>query len=186
ALNCMITSVTLTGSSTTAGVSYSWTGPGGFTSTRATPSVSAPGTYTLTVTNLANGCSSSDTVAVTQDIALPVANAGADKALNCTITSVTLNGSSTTPGVSYGWTGPGGFTSASATPSVNAPGTYTLTVTNSANGCSNSDQVVVTQDTAQPTANAGADKLLNCTIPSVTLNGSSTTPGVIYSWTGPG
>src|SRR6185369_9481430 len=156
------------------------------TSTSPTPSVSAPGIYILSVLNSANGCSNSDTVAVMQNIALPVANAGADKALNCTNTSVILNGSSTTPGVTYSWIGPGGFTSASPIPSVSAPGTYTLTVLNPANGCSSSDQVAVTQNIAPPVANAGADKPLNCANSSVTLAGSSTTPGVTYSWTGPG
>src|SRR6185503_1274467 len=125
-LNCAVTSVTLNGSSTTPGVTYSWTGPGAFTSTSPTPTVSAPGIYTLTVLNPVNGCSNSDTVAVTPDLALPVVNAGADKVLNCASSSVTLNGSSTTPGVTYSWTGPGGFTSTVATPSMSLPGTYTL------------------------------------------------------------
>src|SRR4029078_112920 len=185
ALNCTITSVTLDGTSTTPGASYSWTGPLGFTSTSATPSVSAPGIYTLTVLNPANTCSNSDTVTVTQDITLPVASAGADKALNCTITSVTLDGTSSTPGVTYSWTGPLGFTSTSATPSVSAPGIYTLTVLNPANTRSTSDTVTVTQDITLPVASAGADKALNCTITSVTLDGTSSTPGVTYSWTGP-
>src|SRR4029079_8248512 len=156
ALNCTITSVTLDGTSSTPGVTYSWTGPLGFTSTSATPSVSAPGIYTLTVLNPANTCSNSDTVTVTQDITLPVASAGADKALNCTITSVTLDGTSSTPGATYSWTGPLGFTSTSATPSVSAPGSYTLTVSGP-NGCTANDVAVVTQDITLPVASAGAD-----------------------------
>ena len=34
-----------------------------------------------------------------------------------------------------------------------------------------------------PNANAGADKQISCTIPTVQLNGSSTTSGVTYNWT---
>src|SRR4029079_14520678 len=132
----------------------------GFTSTSATPSVNAPGNYTLTVTG-PNGCTASDVAVVAQDITLPGADAGTDKLLNCTITSVTLAGSSTTPGATYSWSGPAGFTSTSATPSVNAPGNYTLTVTGP-NGCTASDVAVVTQDITAPVADAGAPKLLNC------------------------
>ncbi len=49
-LSCKTTSVTLLGSSTTAGVAYNWTGPGNFTSTQQNPVVTVPGIYTLAVT----------------------------------------------------------------------------------------------------------------------------------------
>lgn len=39
------------------GFQYSWTGPGGFTSSQQNPSVTAPGLYTVTVTDPAGGCS---------------------------------------------------------------------------------------------------------------------------------
>ena len=63
--------------------------------------MNAPGTYTLTVSNPANGCSNSDTVTVTQDVTAAGGQCGPGQSLNCTITSVTLDGSSTTPGVTY-------------------------------------------------------------------------------------
>lgn len=55
--------VTLSGSSSTSGVSYSWT-PGGSSATTATTNVTAGGIYTLTVTDPSNGCKNSDTVMV--------------------------------------------------------------------------------------------------------------------------
>jgi len=74
----------------------------------------------------------------------PNATAGAAQTLTCAITSVTLSGNSTTPGVSYSWTGPGGFTSSLQNPTVSAAGTYTVTVSDPANaGCpSTATQVV--------------------------------------------
>ncbi|MGZ3888531.1 MAG: hypothetical protein ACXVBP_13950, partial [Flavisolibacter sp.] len=185
-LTCTTTSVTLDGSSTTAGATFAWAGPGGFTSTSATPSVTAAGTYTLTVTNPANGCTATDVALVTLDANAPNANAGADKVLTCTTTSVTLNGSSTTAGATFAWAGPGGFTSTSATPSVTVAGTYTLTVTNPANGCTATDVALVTLNNTPPNVNAGADKVLTCTTTSVTLDGSSTTAGATFAWAGPG
>lgn len=58
-------SVMLVAKSTTSGVTYSWTGPNGFTSQLKNPTVTAAGTYTVTVRDPANGCSNSATVEVT-------------------------------------------------------------------------------------------------------------------------
>ncbi|MEO6404587.1 MAG: hypothetical protein ABIY51_09010, partial [Ferruginibacter sp.] len=110
----------------TGGTSYSWTGPGGFTATTATISnLTVAGTYTVNVSN-ASGCTSSCSRDLTVN-ALPV----------CAITgnNVICAGQSTsftaTGGTSYSWTGPGGFTAATATISnLTVAGTYTVTVTN--------------------------------------------------------
>jgi hypothetical protein len=76
----------------------------------------------------------------------PVANAGPDKTLSSSNTQVTLEGSSSLQGVSYLWTtNDGNIVSGAntATPVVNAAGTYTLTVTNPSNNCSSTDFTVV-------------------------------------------
>lgn len=188
-LTCSTQQVQLFGHTTQSppvGETYQWTGPGIVSGGNTlTPFVNQPGTYTLTVTNTGSGCSSSASVVVNQNIAPPNANAGADQTLTCTITSVTLQGSSSTAGATAQWSGPNGFTSTSFTPSVSAPGTYTLTVTGP-NGCTASDTVVVNQDTTPPNASAGPSKELSCAVTSVTLEGSSSTAGATFSWSGPG
>gem|GEM_PF-366829 len=145
-LTCDTTSVTLSGSSNTSGVSYSWTGPGNFTSTLQSPVTSVAGNYILTVTNPATGCTAKDTVTVLQNIAPPGATAGVSGPLSCTASSVTLSGSSNTAGVTYSWSGPDNFTSAQQNPAVNKIGLYTLTVTNPANGCTSTASVQVIFD----------------------------------------
>jgi gliding motility-associated-like protein len=85
----------------------------------------------------------------------PIANAGADMALDCIITSVTLNGanSSSGPHISYLWSTTDGNITAginTATPSANAGGVYQLTVTNITYGCSATDEVTVTADNIPP------------------------------------
>jgi len=83
--------------------------------------------------------------------AVPNVSAGLDKVLTCLVTSVVLDGSSTTPGVSYLWTtSDGNIVSGAntAAPTVNAAGTYTLTVTNTANGCTATDAAAVTLNDA--------------------------------------
>ena len=193
-LTCTVASLQLSGSSATAGAQYSWTASGGGAivsgAATATPSVNAAGTYTLTVTNPASGCKATDEAIVTRNATLPHADAGPDKLLTCTVTSLQLSGSSTTAGVSYSWTASGGGALASgaatATPTVNTPGTYTLTVTNPTTGCKATDVALVTRNNTVPDASAGPDQQLTCTVNSLQLNGSSATSGVSYSWTASG
>ena len=66
-LTCTVTSVTLTASSTTIGVSYDW-GGGITTNTNA---VTSAGTYSVTVTDPANNCSAAASVTVAQDASIP-------------------------------------------------------------------------------------------------------------------
>ena len=69
---CGKTSVTLSGASSTSNVSYSWVASNGGNivsgADTANPVVDHNGTYTLTVTNLANGCTASDEALVTTQI----------------------------------------------------------------------------------------------------------------------
>ncbi|TBW25792.1 HYR domain-containing protein, partial [Gramella sp. KN1008] len=147
------------------------------------------GIYTLTVTDADNGCFGTDTVEVTQDITAPVAEAGDNKELSCTITSITLDGSATSANnnanLSYAWSGPDGFTSDLQSPSVDAIGIYTLTVTDADNGCFGTDTVEVTQDNLSAQANITGNEELTCNITAIILDASSsTTQGdASYEWT---
>lgn len=153
-LTCTTTSVVLNGTSGTTGAAYSWAGPGSFTSSQQQPNVSTAGTYTLTVTDPSNGCTStSDQVIVSSNAVLPIASAGIDQNIGCGISSLNLDGSGSSSGAgyTYNWTTVGGNISSGATsvsPFVNQPGSYTLTVTNTANGCSATSAVTIS---ASPT-----------------------------------
>src|SRR5690606_32487846 len=187
-LTCTTTSLQLSGSSTTAGATFSWVASNGGNivsgALTATPTVNTAGTYTLTVT--ADGCTSTDFALVTLDNTEPNANAGADKELTCTTTSIMLSGSSTTAGATFSWVASNGGNitagALTATPTVNAAGTYTLTVTDPSNGCTATDFALVTLDNTAPNANAGADKELPCGSSTIMLSGSSTTAGATFSW----
>ncbi len=191
ALTCTVPSLILNGSSTTAGAQYSWAGPGSYASNLQTPTITTAGTYTLTVTNPANGCTVTDQVLINDNTTVPTVTAGASGSavLTCTSTTAVLNGSSTASGAVYSWAGPGGYTSSQQNPSVTTAGTYTLTVTDPGNGCasaSSSGQVIITSNTVVPDANAGAASSITCTTQSIVLNGSSAASGAVYSWAGPG
>jgi hypothetical protein len=127
---------------------YSWTGPGTYTSTNASPSITNAtsvnsGNYGVTAT--IGQCTATDNASVLVLNALDVSATAngplcEGQALNLT-SSVTGNSGQS---VSYSWTGPNNFTSSQANPNINnvgaaQNGTYTVTVTS--NGCSDNGSV---------------------------------------------
>ncbi|HRI59139.1 MAG TPA: hypothetical protein PK228_05440, partial [Saprospiraceae bacterium] len=180
-LACSTPSLTLQGNSPTSGVGWSWTGPGNFVSTIQNPVINLDGQYTLVVTNPANGCTSAATALVQADLNAPQASAVAGT-LTCTQTSLVLSGNSTLPGT-FGWAGPNGFVSNAQNPTVDAPGTYTLTVV-AQNGCVDTAVVLVDQNITAPDVTALGDTI-DCISGQAVLAASSATFGVTWAWTGP-
>jgi hypothetical protein len=165
-LTCALTSVTLTG---TGGGTYAYSsGPSGIT---------APGTYTVTVTS-ANGCTATATTDVMQDITAPTAGLTNNGPLTCTTTSVTLTG---TGGGTYAYSsGPSGIT---------APGTYTVTVTGT-NGCTATATTTTTTTTTTTIASlaTASNNGPVCEGGAATLSVNPNLPvGVTatYAWSGP-
>ena len=191
-LTCTMNSVALNGSGSSSGpnFTYLWTTSVGGTisgsTTTASTTAGSVGTYTLLVTNTINGCTSTTLVNVTADVNIPITAAQPPATLTCAIPSVVINATGTTPGLTYTWTGPGIIGGqGTLQPTVDAPGTYTLLVFNSANSCSATLSVLVPEDVAPPAANAGLNATLNCVIPTLNLDGSAsaTGPDFTYLWT---
>jgi hypothetical protein len=130
---CSGGSVQLCGS--TEGIyQYSWSGPNGFALVTNDPcvNVTVPGTYSLTVRDYDTGFTYgpcfhtiSDASTTTCSITGPTTG--------CTGTTVQLCGPS--GNFSYAWTGPNGFTAATACIDVGADGTYSLAMTDLGTGC---------------------------------------------------
>ncbi len=161
--------------------SYSWSGPGGFTSNLQNPTIAASttamsGTYNLLVSIGTCTAAASTPVVVNP---LPIPNAISNSPV-CANDQITFTGSG---GTTYAWTGPA-FTSSQQNPTIptssaaNA-GTYTLTVTD-ANSCVNFTTVtVVVNPLPVITVNSPA----TCLNTSFTL---TATGGSTYAWSGPG
>lgn len=184
ALTCTTFTVQLSGTVLPAtGTSFQWTGPNNFKSSLLNPSVSSPGVYTLTATNVANGCTAAAAATVVVNNTAPnlTATGGAK---TCANPAVTLHANSTTPGVSYQWTGPSGFNTTQQNPATSVAGVYFITATNPLNGCTTSSSVSVTSNLTVPVllTNTGA---ITCTNPIGKPTASSTTSGVTFAWSGP-
>ncbi|HEV8435003.1 MAG TPA: IPT/TIG domain-containing protein [Thermoanaerobaculia bacterium] len=173
-------SVTIAATTANSGVTYAWTGPGGFTSSLPSVSVTTSGTYTVTISQ--NDCvspSSSTSVTVNPIPATPTINAGGPTSF-CTGGSVTLTSSSAS-GNQWSLNGSpiGGATS--QTYLATASGDYTVVVTSL--GCSSAASAATTV-TVNPNPNAAI------TAPSAVQSGStgnnasvaSAGAGATYNW----
>ena len=151
------------GEAAAVGFTYSWTSvPAGFTSTSANPSVnpSVTTSYTVRKTNTASGCYGDASVTVTVNNGAVIVNAGDDFTITC-IANVNGKqiGEAAEAGYTYSWSPATGLNAANisnptANPAVTT--TYTVTKTNTATGCSNTDQVTVTVNNAAITVCAVA------------------------------
>ena len=132
---CDANTINLTSS---IGITYSWSGPNGFTSNEQNPlrpnsNITMAGAYIITV-KAAPGCTDTDTINVTIN-ALPIATAGSNSPI-CSGNTINLTSSD---GTGYSWGGPKGFTSNVQNPTIpnaktSMEGAYTVTIT-AANGC---------------------------------------------------
>jgi gliding motility-associated-like protein len=191
-ITCSVPEITIDGSGSSTGgmFDYQWSTTTGNIlegSNTLMPIVNEGGAYQLLITNTVNFCTSQLTVDVEKDVAIPVAEAGESQILNCTIESLSLDGTSSSTGdFSYEWTGPGLLSGAATlSPQVNEPGTYVILVSNNFNGCTSEDEVLIEQDIAQPVAQIASPAVLNCELESQSLDGTATNQGSIfvYEWT---
>jgi gliding motility-associated-like protein len=187
-LNCFLSNVNASATTTTSPASYNWSGTGIISATNiSTITVNQPGTFNYTVTNTTNGCSATGSQAVTQNTTTPSVASAVTGVLNCTLTSVNASATTTTSPVSYNWSGVG-ITSATniSTITINQPGTFNYTVTNITNGCSIGGSQTVTQNTATPVVTPSVSSVLNCTLTSVNASATTTMTPVSYNWSGTG
>ncbi len=151
-LDCRQPSAQLAGSSS-GGVpeTYQWLDEAGSQiASTLNLSVTTAGIYKLRVTSTDNGCLAEDAVLITADFETPIADAGNDAQLDCDVTAVTIGGTATSQGADfqYLWTINGNsttFENSTRNPIATEPGVYSLLVTNTQNGCTASDEVLVQQ-----------------------------------------
>lgn len=113
---------------------FSWSGPGGFSSSNQNIEGLTPGQYTVTVTDI-NGCESNATFQITEPELLEVqAEVVNNPCALDSLGAINLTATGGVPDYIFEWSGPGGFTSSVSNISGLGTGTYNLTLTD-ANGC---------------------------------------------------
>ena len=154
-LDCANPIVTLdgTGSQTGATIIYEWTGPaGGITGPTDALSTTAvlPGMYILTVEDEFNSCINADTVIITEDPSVPIAEAGDTQLFGCADDELSLSGAASTGGNGYQWSNANGdIISTTVDATITEAGLYYLTVTN-ADNCEAVDSVLIDVDDNAP------------------------------------
>lgn len=177
------------GETATAGHTYLWspnTNLSSTTSSNPTANPSATITYTVVKTNTTTGCTNTATVTVTVNNTPPSADAGADFTKTCVANTTGAQiGEAPEAGHTYSWsptTGLSSSTVANPTANPSSTQTYTLTKTNTASGCTDTDQVVVTVNNTL-SVNAGTDFSKTCTSnPNGRAIGETNVSGNTYSW----
>ena len=76
--------------------------------------------------------------------------------------------------MTYNWSGPNGFTSTSRTPTTTEAGTYTVTITDSATGCSDSAQTTVSLESEASIDNINSSCITDNIVVDYTFSGSQT------------
>ena len=151
-LTCAQPLGTLTGGSPFPGIQFAWvTINNGDTTTLGTGTtlpVSSPGVYYLIGNDPSNQCSNILDTVVIANQALPVADAGNPFNIACFGEVATLNGSGSSGNalLNFLWsTTDGSFVAGhtAANVQINEPGQYYLLVTNTGNGCTDTDDVLV-------------------------------------------
>ena len=178
-------------SSSGPGFSIEWVGMGNITNGNTlTPSVDAPGPYFLTITNIANGCSSGDQVFVSANNTPPNSIIPQDTlSFGCSQTTlIDATGSTEGMNIEYFWkTMDGSILSGgdSLMVNINDGGTYSLCVTNTNNGCVDTDTVFVEDPIDAPTILVTASSNITCEFPEVTVDASASTilPNQTFEWT---
>ncbi|RYC68214.1 TNT domain-containing protein [Spirosoma sordidisoli] len=200
-------SLSATVSPTSASAVYAWTGPSGFTSTAAAPTIPATttansGTYSLTVA-LPNGCTATASTSLT---VLPTSTTSCSGVSASVVAPTSLTAgqalslsatvSPTSASAVYAWTGPSGFTSTAAAPTIPATttansGTYSLTVS-LPNGCT---ATASTSLTVLPTSTTSCSGVSASVVAPASLTAgqalslsatvSPTSASAVYAWTGP-
>ncbi|MBI3520963.1 MAG: gliding motility-associated C-terminal domain-containing protein [Bacteroidetes bacterium] len=198
-LTCLTTSISVTPTVVPANsnYTYSWSPSAGISSpvNQANATFTAAGVYTLAITNTLTGCVSTSTASansftVVADNTPPTFTLGTAPSVTttCAFPSATLSASSNAdPNSVYTWITPTSNT-LTGNPLINStPGIYTVTVTNTVNGCSSAatgqNTVEVIADAGIPSVNLSATSVsITCSNPTPSVSITTTASPVSYSW----
>jgi gliding motility-associated-like protein len=171
-----------------ANLTYTWSGGNILGATNASSvNVSQAGTYSLAVSNPTNGCiNNTITVVVVSLNGPPVftVTSSSSVGISCSPSNSIVSLTAITNSVGYSYLWSTGATSNSI--STTTGGNYSVTVTNTLNGCSSIQIINVPNSSISPNLTTASLVQLPCNGGTTTINASSTDNNIIYSWLGAG
>lgn len=188
-INCSNAVATLSASSNFGQPNaFTWSSEdGSFTTGTGAPSVivNSGGTYTVHLIHDGQ-CTASDEITIIADFTEPLVLIEGDDLLNCTTPSILLAGSTDATTAQYVWSTDGGLISgdpANAEITAQQGGSYTLTVTDTSNGCSAAETVELSEDFIFPVLSMGEADTLSCLVATVAIEGTTVEPSdALLSW----
>ena len=191
-LNCIIEQQSLSGDGSSMGTEfeYIWTSASGTIVTgenTLSPLISAPGFYTLQITNTENNCVQLDSVFVSENTVQPLAAISTPSTINCINETALIT--TDIPGntdFSFEWTALNGNIISAPNMSsieVDMAGTYTLELTDNTNGCDNLLTIDVLEDRQPPVLDLMPGFTLTCDNPDGLLAVESIDPNATLTWT---
>lgn len=197
-LDCSNTSISLAGTASEGSTyTYLWTTADGNIVTgenTLNPLVDETGTYNLSVTNMMTGCVVTDKTEVFIDTISPEAaiNLLGPQVLNCSEPVTVLDASASVPfnSLEFDWTTTDGNILSGPTtvnPEVNAQGVYELLVTNTTNGCTDTETIFIGANLELPTVIIQTPNPLTCIDSIINLDAGNSSSGSNYdiTWTSP-
>lgn len=186
-LNCINTQTNITAITTDNTIStYSWSSTDGSiegAENEETVTISSTGSYVLIVT-AENGCTNTEIIEVTENTTLPVINIlSSANLLDCINSNITLDASTsqTQGNAEFIWSD----NSTDSMLEVNTADTYSLTIIDNENGCSETETFEILEDTEIPPIFLDIisnNVEITCTDSSVFLEASSTDEDVSFEW----
>ncbi|NOQ25455.1 MAG: PKD domain-containing protein, partial [Bacteroidales bacterium] len=194
-LDCNNPTIDLTVSSSVGTDTYEWTtATGGFVAGgsefTATATVNVAADYTIKVTSATTGCTTSQSITVDYYNSKPVINIvpSATK-ITCAQMTIDLNASTSLNATNYSWSaGSGNIVSGGSTntATISTAGTYTLIAEHISTGCTETGEVIITDDLVNPIATIiGGPYSITCTDPTEIIT-ATVNVGSTILWTGPG
>ncbi len=161
-----------TATATATGVTYLWSN----NATTAMISNLAAGTYTVTVTSTTTGCTATCSATVASTTTPPSANCMPVANTNCVNPNGSGSVSTNAVNPTYLWS------TGATTAMINnlATNTYTVTVTNTTTGCTNTCEAIITDNITNPMVSCAKTDNTNCINPNGTATATAT--GVTYLW----
>ncbi len=153
--------------------------------TTDSPLIGAPGTYTLVITRIDNGCTATANVELVAGnipvISTQITREPATGRLDCRLKEIKLQATaSQMPGTSpFTFTWSDGTTGPGLT--VDAPGVYSVTATATNSGCQGAAGLLITQDISKPSISILSPRDTICANESIILTAITQEP-VLYLW----